>query len=205
MAVSSTSNTNSTISIDVAGIVEGLMKIENKPLETLQAKITTKETVISDLGTIKSKVATFQDALDELEDPSNFENTTSSSTDSSVIQVSSTSGALLGDYTITDVVMATATKTFLTGSISAGSTTKFNSNLSSVTLSDVSNGFTIQIGSSGTIYKSIGSPNGESVLGDTPTITDIADWINSLEIEANASVVAVNTAETEWALIIRGT
>ena len=82
MAVSSTSNTNSTISIDVAGIVEGLMKIENKPLETLQAKITTKETVISDLGTIKSKVATFQDALDELEDPSNFENTTSSSTDS---------------------------------------------------------------------------------------------------------------------------
>ncbi len=181
------------------------MKIENKPLETLQAKITTKETVISDLGTIKSKVATFQDALDELEDPSNFENTTSSSTDSSVIQVSSTSGALLGDYTITDVVMATATKTFLTGSISSGSTTKFNSNLSSVTLSDESNGFTIQIGSSGTLYKSIGSPNGESVLGATPTITDIADWINSLGIEANASVVAVNTAETEWALIIRGT
>ena len=180
------------------------MKIEKKPLETLQAKITTKETVISDLGTIKSKVATFQDALDELEDPSNFENTTSSSTDSSVIQVSSTSGALLGDYTITDVVMATATKTFLTGSISSGSTTKFNSNLSSVTLSDESNGFTIQIGSSGTLYKSIGSPNGESVLGATPTITDIADWINSLGIEANASVVAVNTAETEWALIIRG-
>ena len=155
MAVSSTSNTNSTISIDVAGIVEGLMKIENKPLETLQAKITTKETVISDLGTIKSKVATFQDALDELEDPSNFENTTSSSTDSSVIQVSSTSGALLGSYTITDVVMATATKTFLTGSISAGSTTKFSSSLSTVTLPDSANGFTIQIGSLGTIYKSI--------------------------------------------------
>ena len=181
------------------------MKIENKPLETLQAKITTKETVISDLGTIKSKVATFQDALDDLEDTSNFENTTSSSTDSSVIQVSSTSGALLGDYTITDVVMATATKTFLTGSISSGNTTKFNSNLSTVTLSDGSNGFTIQIGSSGTLYKSIGSPNGESVLSATPTITDIADWINSLGIEANASVVAVNTAETEWALIIRGT
>ena len=205
MAVSSTSNTNSTISIDVAGIVEGLMKIENKPLETLQAKITTKETVISDLGTIKSKVATFQDALDELEDPSNFENTTSSSTDSSVIQVSSTSGALLGSYTITDVVMATATKTFLTGSISAGSTTKFSSSLSTVTLPDSANGFTIQIGSLGTIYKSIGSPNGESVLSATPTITDIADWVNSLGIDASASVVAVNTDETEWALIIRGT
>ena len=180
------------------------MKIEKKPLETLQAKITKKETVISDLGTIKSKVATFQDALDELEDPSNFENTTSSSTDSSVIQASSTSGALLGSYTITDAVMATATKTFLTGTISAGSTTKFSSNLSTVTLPDSTNGFTIQIGSLGTIYKSIGSPNGESVLSATPTITDIADWVNSLGIDASASVVAVDTDETEWALIIRG-
>ena len=180
------------------------MKIEKKPLETLQAKITTKETVISDLGTIKSKVATFQDALDELEDSSNFENTTSSSTDSSVIQASSTSGALLGSYTITDVVMATATKTFLTGTISSGSTTKFSSNLSTVTLPDSTNGFTIQIGSLGTIYKSIGSPNGESVLSATPTITDIADWVNSLGIDASASVVAVDTDETEWALIIRG-
>ena len=180
------------------------MKIEKKPLETLQAKITKKETVISDLGTIKSKVATFQDALDELEDPSNFENTTSSSTDSSVIQASSTSGALLGSYTITDVVMATATKTFLTGTISSGSTTKFSSNLSTVTLPDSTNGFTIQIGSLGTIYKSIGSPNGESVLSATPTITDIADWVNSLGIDASASVVAVDTDETEWALIIRG-
>ncbi len=180
------------------------MKIEKKPLETLQAKITKKETVISDLGTIKSKVATFQDALDKLEDPSNFENTTSSSTDSSVIQASSTSGALLGSYKITDVVMATATKTFLTGTISAGSTTKFSSNLSTVTLPDSTNGFTIQIGSLGTIYKSIGSPNGESVLSATPTITDIADWVNSLGIDASASVVAIDTDETEWALIIRG-
>ena len=52
MAVSSTSSTNSTTSIDVSGIVDALMKAENIPLDTLKAKIAKEETVISDLGVI---------------------------------------------------------------------------------------------------------------------------------------------------------
>jgi flagellar hook-associated protein 2 len=64
MAVSSATN-SSTTSIDVASIVEQLMKVENKPLESLTSKIDQQKLIISDLGTIKSKVSAFQDALKE--------------------------------------------------------------------------------------------------------------------------------------------
>ena len=65
MAVSSTSNSsNSSIaSIDVASIVEQLMRVESKPLDALTAKIDQQKLVISELGAIKSKIAIFQDAV----------------------------------------------------------------------------------------------------------------------------------------------
>ena len=71
MAVSSTSSNSSvgTSSIDVAAIVEQLMTVENKPLDKIKSQIEQKKLVISDLGTIKSKVATFQDALTLLQTP----------------------------------------------------------------------------------------------------------------------------------------
>jgi hypothetical protein len=60
---------SNTTSIDVAAIVEQLMKVENKPLDAIASKISQQKLVISDLGTIQSKVATFQDALKDFENP----------------------------------------------------------------------------------------------------------------------------------------
>ena len=67
MAVSGTSSSNSTASIDVTSIVSQLMVSENKPLVALKDKITSKSLMISDLGTLKSKVASFQTALKSLQ------------------------------------------------------------------------------------------------------------------------------------------
>jgi predicted HAD superfamily Cof-like phosphohydrolase len=58
----------------VAAIVEQLMTVENKPLEKIKTQIEQKKLVISDLGTIKSKVATLQDALTVFQTPSTFNN-----------------------------------------------------------------------------------------------------------------------------------
>ena len=71
-SVSSSTSSNSSSAIDVAGMVAGLMSVENKPLVTLQSRITNQTTLISDLGQIKSKVAAFQTALQAVENPLSY-------------------------------------------------------------------------------------------------------------------------------------
>ncbi|NBV72234.1 MAG: hypothetical protein EBR60_09390 [Burkholderiaceae bacterium] len=99
MAVSSTSASNTT-SIDVAAIVEQLMKVENKPLDAIASKISQQKLVISDLGTIQSKVATFQDALKDFENPISYNTINASSSSNKVLTAAGSSGALLGNYSV---------------------------------------------------------------------------------------------------------
>ena len=112
MAVSSTSSNSSagTSSIDVAAIVEQLMTVENKPLDKIQTQIEQKKLVISDLGTIKSKVATFQDALTLFQTPSTFNNSLASSSDATIVSATASNGAVKGNHSVTVTSLATATR-----------------------------------------------------------------------------------------------
>jgi flagellar hook-associated protein 2 len=161
MAVSSTSSTNSTTSIDVAGIVDALMKAENIPLDTLKAKIAKEETVISDLGVIKGKVASFQSALDDMESISNFTTVSASSSDSDVISATGVNGTIYGSYTVSDITLAKATVL----SYKAASSANFSSTSDTVLLVDGE--FTIQVGSAGTVYTIYGGLTGETVVDET--------------------------------------
>jgi flagellar hook-associated protein 2 len=154
MAVSSTSSSNSTTSIDVAGIVDSLMKAEKAPLTALQAKITKEETVISDLGVIKGKIASFQTALDGLETTSNFSVLSASSSNPDVISTTGASGSIYGNYTISDISLAKAT--VLTYKTASG--TNFPS--ASATVPLAAGKLTIQVGS-GTTYTVYGGLTGQ--------------------------------------------
>ena len=117
MAVSST-NSNTSLgasAIDVAGIVEQLMTVENKPLEKIKTQIEQKKLVISDLGTIKSKVATFQDALKVFQTPTTFNNSAASSSDASVVSATAGNGAIKGNHSVTVTSLATATRMTFSG------------------------------------------------------------------------------------------
>ena len=164
MAVSSTSSTNSTTSIDVAGIVDSLMKAEKVPLTALQAKITKEETVISDLGVIKGKIASFQSALDGLETTSNFSVLSASSSNSDVISATGASGSIYGNYTISDISLAKAT--VLTYKSASG--TNFPSAAATVPLTNGQ--FTVQVGS-GTTYTVYGGLTGQEKTSDTGSST----------------------------------
>lgn len=159
MAVSSTSSTNSTTSIDVAGIVDALMKAENIPLDTLKAKIAKEETVISDLGVIKGKVASFQSALDDMESISNFTTVSASSSDSDIISATGVNGTIYGSYTVSDITLAKATVL----SYKAASSANFSSTSDTVALVD--GAFTIQVGSTGTVYTIYGGLTGAEDTG----------------------------------------
>ena len=194
MAVSSTtgSSSTSTTSIDVAGIVQQLMTVENRPLDAIKAKITQQNTVISDLGTIKSKVSTLQEVLQAFQDPTTFNATSVGTTDSSVVQATSSNGAKVSSHSIVIDSIATSSQFALTG---------YNSSAALATV-DASSGFSLTI--NGVTYNTLGTPAGTAALGASPTITDLKNWINGLGANVSANVVQT-TSSTNWALQIGGT
>jgi len=202
MAVSSTSS-NSSIgmsSIDVAAIVEQLMTVENKPLDKIQTQIEQKKLVISDLGTIKSKVATFQDALTLFQTPTTFNNSAASSSDATIVSATASNGAVKGNHSVTVTSLATATRNTVTG---------YTSSTALATV-DAATGFAITV--AGTTYNTNGSKtvngvttaNAVTVLGANPTVTGLKNWINGLGVNVNASVVETS-GSSSWALMIQGT
>ena len=74
MAVTSSSSTTTQTSsaLDVAGIVRGLMEIENAPVNKLDAKISSSTVKITALGQIKSQLSILKSALLDLQTPANF-------------------------------------------------------------------------------------------------------------------------------------
>jgi len=206
MAVSSTNSSSApgSSSIDVAGIVEQLMSVENRPLDRIKSQIEKKNLVISDLGTIRSKVATFQDALKVLENPTNFNNSSASSSDSTVVSATANNAAVKGNHSVTVTTLATATRNTISGyALSTASATV-----------NAGTGFAITV--AGITYDTKGNKtqsvagvptttaNAVTVLGANPTITDLKNWINGLGADVSASVTQT-TSSANWVLMIQGT
>ena len=171
MAVSSSNSSTSTASIDVSGIVQQLMTAENRPLETLKTKITQQQVVISDLGAVKAKVATFKDALASFQDPSSYDNMSASSSDSSVVTASAANGSFAGSYAIEVSQIAAASKHALSGYSSAGTP---------ITV-DGTDGFVITVGN--TQFSTMGVVKVDGVVSSriipslvaSPTVSDLAN------------------------------
>jgi len=207
MTVSSTSSTSSAAasavsssSIDVASVVSQLMVAENKPMDALKSKITTQELIISDLGTVKSKVSALQDAITTFESPSSYGNMNAVSSDTSILQATASNGTAAGNYTIGITNIAKSSKEAVSG---------FSSATAPVTI-DPTNGFEITVGntsynSNGTIKVSgVVSTNTVSPLGASPTVGSLSNWINSLGASVKASTVQT-TASNQWSFIVEGT
>jgi len=190
--VTSTKSASSsgTASIDVAAVVKELMTVENKPLEAITAKIKTNSLVISDLGIIKTKLATFSSALSDFESANSYNTTVGSSSDTSVATASSSGGTQTGNYSLTVATLATPQRYIYAGYTSEDTT---------ITLG---NDFDLTIG--GTTYS---NATIKASIGATPTITEIADYINSLGENISASVVAQdNTGSSQsYVLTIQST
>lgn len=86
-------------SLDVASIVSQLMEVERKPLNVLSQKIERAQVRISALGSFQGKLATLQDAVDRLQQPTNFKSfaVTSSST---AVSAQLAAGGVAGLYAL---------------------------------------------------------------------------------------------------------
>jgi flagellar hook-associated protein 2 len=92
----STSRTGSTL--DVAGIVSGLMESENVPVNKLDAKINKSTIKITALGQIKSQLSVLKSALIDLQTPANFSTQTAKISNTTVATAEFTSTSNVGNY-----------------------------------------------------------------------------------------------------------
>ena len=174
-----------TNAIDVSAIVASLISGEKKPLDLLTASVTKTELVISDLASMKSKIATLQNALNVFEDQTSYATVNTTSSNASVITAAAANGVSLGSYDVEVSQTAESTKINVGGINVAGA-------LSSTTV-DARN-FQITVGS--TTYTYAGGTS-------TTPLATLASYINSLGANVNANVVAIDT--TNWNLSIQGT
>jgi flagellar hook-associated protein 2 len=182
--MATTSISSSTTAIDVAGMVAGLMSVEKKPLITLQSKITNQNTLISDLGQIKSKVATLQTALQAVENPLSYSAASASSSNESAVTVSSTTGAMIGSHEIVVSQLAKPAQYIFAKT--------------SYTTSDALAGFT-----AGTFNLTVGGETEPLAVTSSTTIEDLSTWINGLGLDVAASIT--QTISGKYALMIQGT
>lgn len=174
-----------TNAIDVSAIVSSLMSGEKKPLDLLTASVSRTELVISDLASMKSKLATFQNAINTFEDQSAYATVSTISSNVSAITATAANGVSLGNYDVEVAQIAENTKINIGGINAVGG-------LSNTTV-DARN-FQITVGSSTFSYA-----GGTST---TPLAT-LASYINSLGANVTANVIAIDA--TNWNLSIQGT
>jgi flagellar hook-associated protein 2 len=122
MAVNSTSSTTTNplqgstgtlgggTVIDVNAIVTKLDSVEQAPIDKLNTTIAKQAVSITDLGTIKSKMSTFQAALQDFTDPLSYLNKSVTSSNTAVLttSVSNSLNANAGTYQVEVTSMASA-------------------------------------------------------------------------------------------------
>jgi flagellar hook-associated protein 2 len=199
VAISSTSAISNG-AIDVATIVSSLMTAEQRPLDAINKKITSKELVISELGVVKTKVSSLLGALKTFEDPNTYINTSVQSDNPAVLNATASNSAQVGSYVVSVDQVAKATLYNIAGFSSASAT--LNTNTSA--------GFQLTVGT--TTYSTDGSKtvsgvvtaNAISAIGTSPTAQALEDWINELRSVTQISATLSKMDDNQYALFIRG-
>ena len=111
MSVSSTSSSTSRTgsSLDVAGIVSGLMEAENVPVTKLDAKISKSSVKITALGQIKSQLSALKSSLVDLQTPANFSKQAAKFSTTSVATAEFTAAATASSYQMEVTTLAQPT------------------------------------------------------------------------------------------------
>ena len=204
--VSSTSSSTSTASIDVASIVTQLMTVANKPLDSVKSQIAKENLAISDLGTLKSKLATFRDALTTFQTPGTYNTVSASSNNTTVATASALSGTTPGRYNLTINQTAEASNISVAGFTTA----------TDVLTLDATNGFTLTLAGktyhSNQTYSSTTTPATtggtlSAISSTTSTLTDLKSWINAVGTNFAAPVGSsvIQTSTGAYSLVVNGT
>jgi flagellar hook-associated protein 2 len=176
--------------LDINSIVTQLAAVEKQPLVQLQKNASKLQTQLSSFGTVKSQLASLQDASAALLSSDTWGAKTFSSNNTSAITGSVSTSALASSFSV-GVTQLAAAQTARTAAMTTTSTVGADGSLS------------IAIGtwSGSTFAQGTATPISVSI-SSTDTLTSVASKINSAGAGVSASVV---TSGTEQRLLISGT
>jgi flagellar hook-associated protein 2 len=164
--------------LDVNSIITQLVAIERQPVTALQTKATKIQTQISEFGKQKSALAALRDAASKLTSSDFWGQTTGASSNASAVSVTTTTGAVAGNYAV-EVTALAASQSLATGVFAASTTPPGAGTLH------------IELGTWGAGQTSFTPKTGATAVDITVEATDtlaqVRDKINS----ANAGVTAM--------------
>ncbi len=184
--------------INVAGIVDSMMQVERLPLDRLGAQKTSFNAKISALGLIKSKLSAFQTSLAGLKTGTSILANTATSSNSSIVKATGTSGAVAGNYTISDITslaqsqkLVAAGQADKTAAIGGGASTTLTFSLGTT---------------NGALFTQNASPSFDVVIDSTNnTLEGIRDAINSSNQGVTANIVNDGDPTNPYRLVLSAT
>ena len=184
--------------LNLSGLVTQLLQVERIPLDRLIAQKTSFDAKISALGTIKSSLSSFQSALEALASGSAIQANSASSSDSSIVSATGTSGAVAGNYQITELTQLAKSQKLVAGgqadasaAIGAGTSTTLTINLGTT---------------SGASFTSNADPSFDVVIDSSNnTLEGIRDAINAADGGVSASIVNDGDATNPYRLVLSST
>lgn len=180
---------SSTTALDVPTLVSQLMAVERRPIDNLNAKITSCETKISSFGTLSSLVSSFQTASKTLN--TSLQKLAAAPSDPGVLSATVGSTAVPGAYAVNVSQLAQSQNLVAAGKISStaaigdGTATTVTFDLGTINGGTLTNGVY-----SGAAFTSNGSGTASITIdGSNNTLEGIRDAINSAALGVTATVV----------------
>lgn len=180
---------STTTAFDVPTLVSQLMAIERRPIDRLNARISSYETKISSFGTLSSLVSGFQSAAKSLN--TTLQKLTATSSDTSALSATAGSTAVPGTYSVNVSQLAqsqnlvAAGQTSSTTAIGDGTATTVTFDLGTISGGTLANGVY-----SGATFTSNGSGTASITIdGTNNTLEGIRDAINAASMGVTATIV----------------
>jgi flagellar hook-associated protein 2 len=166
--------------LDFGQVVDQLVKAARIPVDRLTAQKATLNSKSTDYATLSTKLIALQSAADKVRLPSNFDRSSVSVSDATVLTATGSSSAVQGSYTVRVTQLAQSHQI----------TNKAAKAVTSTTTDIVSGG-------SGTFTFRVGSGANQTVsLSATATIEDLKTAINDLGAGVTASVINAGSEST---------
>ena len=163
--------------LDFGQVVDQLVKVSRLPVDRLIQKKATLNSKSTDYATLSTKLASLQSASDAIRLTSNFDRSSVSVSDSTVLSATGSSSATPGSYTVRVTQLAQSHQLTNRAAKAVAATTT-----------------DIVSGASGTFTFRVGSGSDQTItLGASATIEDLKAAINDLGAGATASVVNTGT------------
>lgn len=177
--------TSSTGPLDVQGLVSQLMTVAKQPMNRLNSQVSSYNSQISDYGTLSSDLTALQGTLTALSSGQFVNAFKASSSNTAVLSASASTGASVGNYSITVNNLATSQNLAFAGQAS-----------SSASLGNAADTLTFTFGDGTSASVS---------LAANASLDQISNAINGAGIGVSASVVKADNSATPYRLVLTGT